>query len=147
MSSAFDSLSVPGPIPSALTRPFWEGAAAGQFNLQHCLACERWIFYPRSHCPHCWSTRLSWREASGRGRLKSFSVVHKPGHPAWAAVAPYALGLVELQEGPTMLSTLTGAATDSWRVGMPLKVRFQRIGKFTLPMFTPTEELEQEGAQ
>jgi len=60
--------------------------------------------------------------------------VHRPGHPAWAAVAPYAVGLVELAEGPTMLSHIM-VPLDQLVVGMPLVVRMTQVGTETLPFF------------
>ena len=138
----FESLVVPGPIPNNVSRPFWDAASEGRFTLQRCDTCGAWIFYPRSHCPQCWSPRLSWQEASGRGMVKSFSVIYRPGHPGWAAAAPYVVALIELEEGPTMLSTLVDIAPDSVKVGMRVAVRFVPVGKFALPMFAPLSRSE-----
>ncbi|MGJ7530751.1 Zn-ribbon domain-containing OB-fold protein [Variovorax sp. GB1P17] len=136
------ALTIPGPIPSAISAPFWDATAQGRFELQRCDDCHRWVFYPRNHCPHCWGSSLHWQPAQGRGRLKSFSFVHRPGHAAWQSVAPYPVALVELAEGPTMLSTLLVTSEDqaSLRIGMPLKVQLVRVGKFTLPMFVLSDE-------
>lgn len=137
MNAKFRELKVPGPIPNKLTQPFWDAAAAGRYELQRCDACGEWVFYPRGHCPHCWSNRLSWHAASGHGVVKSYSVVHRPGHPAWMPIAPYALGIVELAEGPSMLSLFVTHNPDELKVGMPVRVSFVRIGDFTLPAFAP----------
>jgi len=133
----FEQLKVPGPIPTSISRPFWEAAEKKQFVLQRCTQCKGWVFYPRGHCPHCWGDDLRWEPACGLGRLRSFSVVHRPGHPAWKAVAPYALGIVELKEGPTMLSTLPLQNTSELQVGMLMQVKFVQVGDVMLPMFTP----------
>lgn len=133
----FEQLNAPGPIPTSISRPFWEAAAQKKFVLQRCTQCNGWVFYPRGHCPHCWGGELKWTPASGLGRLRSFSVVHRPGHAAWKAVAPYALGIVDLEEGPTMLSTLPVEQLEALQVGMQVGVRFVQIGSFTLPMFSP----------
>jgi uncharacterized protein len=125
-------LKVPGPTQIELTSPFWDAASEGRLILQHCLACDRGIFYPREICPHCWSDRLEWRQASGHGRLKTFSRIHRPGHPGWATVAPYVVGLVELDEGPTMLSHILG--TDP-KVGDALRFAPTNIGGRVLPCF------------
>ena len=138
MTADFGTLKAPGPTRTALTAPFWDAARDGRLVLQHCDACSRSVFYPRALCPHCWSDRLVWRAASGRGRLKSFSVVHRPGHPAWEAVAPYAIGLVELEEGPTMLSHIL-VAPDRLAVGLPLEVAMTRVGEEVLPFFAPAD--------
>ena len=141
MIEELEKLKVPGPLPTAFSRPFWEAAKAGRFVLQRCEGCSQWVFYPRSHCPHCWSTRLVWHDASGRGTVKTFSIVHKPGHSAWNAVAPYALGLIQLAEGPTMLSTLVEVDPGALRVGMPVQVRFVHVGDYDMPMFAPVDKV------
>lgn len=71
------------------------------------------MFYPRGHYTRCWSDDLRWNDASGLGVVKSFSHVHKPGHPGWKPAAPYIVILVELDEGPTMLSLLASYGMGS----------------------------------
>lgn len=128
------SLSVPGPPANALTAPFWQAAESGRLTLQHCGACGTWVFYPRAICPHCWADALVWQQASGAGRLKSFSVIWKPGHPGWIPATPYAVGLVELAEGPTMLSHILASA-DGIAVGDTLFFAPTNIGGRTMPCF------------
>lgn len=127
-------LNVPGPTVTSLTEPFWQAAQEGRLLIQYCGACHRNVFYPRPICPHCWSDALEWREASGRARLKSFSEVWKPGHPGWAAVTPFFVGLVTLEEGPTMLSQiLTGESRV--RIGDGLVFSPRQVGGRVLPFF------------
>ncbi|WP_419908353.1 Zn-ribbon domain-containing OB-fold protein [Hoeflea sp.] len=128
------ALEVPGPTVTELTRPFWEAASDGRLLIQKCGSCGHMVFYPRSHCSRCWSEDLSWVEARGTGRLKSFSHIHKPGHPGWVQAAPYTVILVELDEGPTMLSHLVGAK-DGMAVGDRLRLRPTRVGGRVLPCF------------
>ena len=104
--TALSELAVPGPTMTALTTPFWAAVEEGRLLIQRCGGCGRAVFYPRAMCPYCWSEDVSWEEASGRGRLKSFSEVWKPGHPGWIPGAPYVVGLVALAEGPVMLSNV-----------------------------------------
>ena len=143
MTPDFRALKAPAPTRTALTAPFWEAARKGRLVLQHSDACGKGVFYPRAICPHCWSDRLQWRDAGGRGRLRSFSVVHRPGHPAWAPVAPYAIGLVELDEGPTMLSHIL-VSLDRLAVGMPLTVTMTQVGEEMLPFFAPADLRDKE---
>jgi uncharacterized protein len=91
--------------------------------------------YPRTLCSHCWSDRPSWHDARGAGTLKSFLVVHRPGHPSWPPAVPYIVGLVALAEGPTMLSLILLPAPEAAVVGMALRVRFVKGGKTILPLF------------
>ncbi|MEM6461085.1 MAG: Zn-ribbon domain-containing OB-fold protein [Pseudomonadota bacterium] len=127
-------LDVPGPTVTEQTRPFWTAAADGKLLIQRCRSCGHAVFYPRSHCSACWSEDLSWVEARGTGRLKSYSVVHKPGHPGWRKAAPYIIVLVALDEGPTMLSHLIGS-TDGLAVGDRLQLRPTAVGDRVLPFF------------
>lgn len=136
-AEAFERLQVPEPIPTRVSQPFWDAAAGHMLKMQRCEDCRMWVFYPRSHCPHCWSPRLEWAQTSGRGELETFSTVHRPGHPAWQAVAPYPLGVIRLHEGPTMLATLVDVEPDDLYLGMLVQARFVRVGEFTLPMFAP----------
>lgn len=131
-----NDLKVAGPISTELTAPFWQGAQEGRLTIQQCCDCGRHIFYPRNICPHCWSKSLIWQKASGQGWLKSYSRVHRPGHPGWMPVAPYVVGLVELDEGPTMLSFIV-EAKEELTLGMPLRLAPTDIGGRRLPAFTP----------
>ncbi|THE09575.1 hypothetical protein E1I69_21880 [Bacillus timonensis] len=136
MTVEYQSLLVPGPTVTPVSEPFWKAVARKEFILQKCSDCKEFVFYPRSHCPYCWSENLSWKKASGRGRLKTWSIVHKPGHPGWNIATPYMVGLVELEEGPTMLSHLIiDDDPQNLAIGLPLQVYFQKCGEHWLPFF------------
>lgn len=140
MIEKIENLTVPGPTVTPTTKPFWDAVARGEFILQKCCDCSKWVFYPRSHCPHCWSNQLEWVPASGKGKLKTWSVVHRPGHPAWGEVAPYTLGVVELKEGPTMLTHLLVEPNQELKIGLPLQVKPVKVNNVWLPFFENTEE-------
>lgn len=81
------------------TRAFWDALAQGRFLLRHCRTCERAHWYPRAVCPHCAGTETEWREASGKGRIYSYSISR--------TVQPqYAIAYVTLAEGPTMMTNI-----------------------------------------
>jgi uncharacterized OB-fold protein len=127
----------PAPVPDADSAPFWEGARAGRLVVQRCLECGRHVFYPRLVCPHCGSSRLEWVTASGRATVYSFTVVHR-APPPFADEAPYVVALVELAEGPRMMTRLTGLKPAEVKVGMPVEVRFVDLDEdFKLPYFGP----------
>lgn len=138
----FNLLKTPAPTITALTEPFWDAAQAGKLIIQHCESCDISVFYPRALCPHCWNEHLRWKDASGRGRLKSFSTIHKPGHPGWQPITPYSVGLVELEEGPTMLSLILSTRDEELFVGSPLEMAPTQIGGRTLPAFRLTQSQE-----
>ena len=131
------TLAVPGPIPTVESAPFWQACREGRLELQRCDSCGHWVFYSRAICPFCWSSELSWQQASGTGVVRSFTVIHRPGHPAWAAAAGYTVAVITLTEGPTMLTTLIDVEPDAVSVGMPVTVAFTRVGEFRLPFFRP----------
>lgn len=112
------------PVPTAETEEFWAGCRRHELLLQRCAACGHVQFYPRFLCSSCGGRVLGWTRASGRGRVKSFSIVRRPASPAYAAETPFALLLVELEEGPTMMSTLSGCEPERAFVGMPVVVAF-----------------------
>lgn len=130
------TLSVPAPTPTELSAPFWEAVARRSFVLQHCTRCGRWVFYPRQICPHCWSADLVWEPASGLGRLATWSVIHRAGHPGWQPATPYVVGIVRLVEGPSMLSLILAAESGLGR-DFPVRVAFTDVGGRLLPCFEP----------
>ncbi len=122
------------PVPDAVSTPFWEGIAEGVLRIQHCQACGRYVFYPRAVCPHCTSVDLGWVEASGSGRIHSYTVVHRA--PAdYRDEIPYVVALVELDEGVRMMTRLVGVEPADVRVDLPVEVAIQ--GDPRLPYFRP----------
>jgi uncharacterized OB-fold protein len=98
----------PLPAPDADTARFWKGLREGHLLLQHCGDCGHIQYYQQALCRACGRENLSHRAASGRGKVHSFSVVHRAPGPAFKADVPYAVLLVELAEGPRMISTYVG---------------------------------------
>ena len=124
----------PYPEPDPETRPFWAAVAAGRLDIQRCTACGRHVFYPRgSVCPHCGALALEWVTAAGRGVLHSFTVVHR-APPELAAEAPYVVALIDLEEGPRMMSRLVGVEPAAVAVGMAVELAIS--GEPPLPFFT-----------
>lgn len=128
----------PGPTPTPITEPFWEGTIRHELRIQQCLECGRTFFYPRSHCPSCWSADLQWKGASGTGTLASYTVIHRPGHPAFVDEAPYAVGLIDLDEDARMLANVDVAAETSLKIGQRLEATWVDYGTYSLPIFRPS---------
>lgn len=131
--------AVPQPLPG--TQPFWEGTQAGELRLQVCDGCGMHVLYPRPHCHHCGAQALSWVRASGRARLHSYVINHLP-MPGWSGQTPYVIAVVELEEGPRMMSNVVGVLPDPAHLplDMPLEVVFEPRGEFMLPLFRPATE-------
>ncbi len=136
------TISKPGPRASPLTRPFWDAAREERLLIQHCPVCARWVFYPRKRCPHCWADELEWREASGRAHVASFTTVERPGHPAFADDVPYVVALVDLEEGPRMLTNIVELTPRDLDVGDPVEVVWQHHPTHSLPQFRLTNDIE-----
>jgi len=122
----------PHPEPDGETQPFWDGIAEGRLRLQRCRACGRHIFYPRSVCPHCMAAELEWTDATGRGAVHAFTVVHR-APPGFTEDAPYVVAMVELEEGPRMLTRLLDVAPGDAVIGMKVEVAIE--GEPRLPFF------------
>ncbi|WP_369235328.1 Zn-ribbon domain-containing OB-fold protein [Streptomyces sp. R21] len=123
MSARFDV-----PEPDAFTRPYWEAAAEGRLLLRRCGACGRAHHYPREFCPHCWSEDVTWIRASGNATLYTWSVVHRNDLPPFGARVPYVAAVVDLDEGPRMMTEVVECAEGALRVGMGLEVAFREVG-------------------
>lgn len=111
----------PGPTANPETAWYWEGLADGVLRLQRCGGCRAAQHYPRRRCRSCWSDDLAWEDAAGLATVWTWTIVHRPGHPAWRAEAPYAVVVVELVEGPRLV-TRWGGGLDELRIGMPVRV-------------------------
>ena len=98
----------PPQVPTELSRPYWEGAAAGRLMIQRCAACGKLRHYPRLLCDTCYSDAVEWVEASRRGTIHSWTVSHHAFHPAFKAELPYTLVTVDLEEGVRALGRWSG---------------------------------------
>jgi uncharacterized OB-fold protein len=128
----------PRPIPSEDTGPYWAAARKHELALQCCQSCGSFRFPPSPICPECTAEGGEWTALSGRGRIFSFVVFHRAYHKSFEGDLPYAVALVELEEGPRLISNIVNIAHDQLRCDMPVKVVFEDIAPdCTLPKFTP----------
>ena len=127
----------PIPEPDEASQPFFDGAREGRLMLMRCGACRTLRFPSRMHCDACLSTDVDWVEASGKGTVRTFGIMHQRYHPAWAAELPYNLAVVELAEGPRLVTNLVGVANEDISVGMPVAVDWEVHDDVTLPKFRP----------
>lgn len=98
---------------------FAAALAQDQFRIQRCTACSEHAFYPRALCPHCGAAALEWVEASGNGRVYSATTVRRKPQ----AGGDYNVALVDLDEGPRLMSRIDGMLPDQVRIGMRVKAR------------------------
>ena len=133
-------MSTEKPLPrvSETTKPYWDAAREGRLRIQRCRACATWIHYPRAWCPACWSIDLEWQDASGRGRVVTYSIVHQAPFASYAGDAPYVLAVVRLDEGPQMMANLLEIDPKDVTIDMPVEVTFEtRRDGFAVPQFRP----------
>lgn len=127
--------TIPRPTPE--TRHYWDGARVGELRLQRCVDCARPYFPPRPFCPACSSRNVEVFVASGRGRLHSYIITElaAPGR-----TPPYAIAIVELDEGPRMMANILDCpqTPEALTLDMPLVVTFERLtDDIALPQFRP----------
>lgn len=116
----------PLPLPDPDTKPFWDGCDEETFLIPTCSACraERWP--PGPMCPECQSMDTEWHPATGRGRLYSWVVVHHPANPEMADSVPYAVGLIELDEGIRVVGNIHGCGPDELVTDLRVELFFER---------------------
>lgn len=131
----------PLPVVDDLNRPYWEAAADGRLLVQRCPACERKQLPPVAACPACGERGLGWTAASGRGVVHTYTVLHRAYHPGFADAVPYNVSIIELEEGPLLLSNVVELPLDRLRIGLPVRVVFEPVGDgLALPKFAPDPE-------
>ncbi|MFD9862261.1 bifunctional MaoC family dehydratase N-terminal/OB-fold nucleic acid binding domain-containing protein [Streptomyces alboflavus] len=135
----------PRPVINRDNAGFWEGVARHRLLIQRCGSCARLRFPWLPGCNACGSPDWDTVEASGEGTVFSYVVMHHPPFPAFAApdratdtAGPYAVVLVELAEGVRIISQVVGVEHDRVRIGMPVRLEFQRVDEdLELPLFRP----------
>lgn len=129
------------PKASPETQPFWDATAEGELHLQRCRPCDAHYFPPRPFCPTCQSEDVVWERCSGRGRLHTYMINHRPA-PGFEDEAPYAIGIVELDEGPRMMANIVGVPStpEALELDMALTVTFEDQGGMQVPKFRPAEQ-------
>ena len=129
----------PIPIPTPESDFFWAKIGEHQLWIQRCIDCFKPFFYPRIVCPNCLSDNIDWFEVSGRGFLYSYMINHRPP-PGFEEDAPYAIAIVQLEEGPRMMSNIVGIENtpENLILDMPLKVVFEDVtSDITIPKWCP----------
>lgn len=128
----------PLPIPNGETQPFWDSLKQHAMQLPFCRKCGKAHFYPRPFCPHCFSWDIEWRKASGRGKLYTYAIQHRPQAPGFQEEVPYITAIVELDEGPRMMTNLVEVEPEPAKLkcDAPVEVVYDDVtDAVTLPKF------------
>jgi len=122
---------ITAPQPNPETQAYWDAAAEGKLLIKKCNACGEVHFYPRAHCPFCFSDNTAWQQASGAGVVYTYSVMRR-------APVPYAIAYVTLAEGPTMMTNIVDCDLDGIKIGQKVKLVFKPSeGGPPVPCFAP----------
>lgn len=133
-----DKYQKPLPYISEVSRPYWDAAKRHELVIQRCQGCGHYRYPAGDTCPRCLSDRLVWVKVSGRGTIYSWVVFHQVYHQAFANEVPYAVVVVELEEGVRLVTNLVDCKTEDIEIGMPVEVAFDDVTEeITLPKFRP----------
>ncbi|MCB1028354.1 MAG: Zn-ribbon domain-containing OB-fold protein [Microthrixaceae bacterium] len=136
-----DAHGRPIPVPTPETQHFWDGAKNDRLLLQRCSRCDEAYFPPRPFCPTCSCRDVEAFEASGRATLYSYVISHRP-HPGFDG--PYSIAVVQLEEGPRMMTNIVGCeqTPEALVLDMPVQVTFEAVADdISLPLFQPATDL------
>lgn len=125
---------IPRPLIDGDSRHFWEGLQKNKLFIQECQDCKKYIFYPRSICPNCFSEQISWIQSKGFGHIYSYTVVHHAYGP-FKEQTPFVVAIVELNEGVRMMTRILGDRAQV-SIGIPVEITYKKIDDdLTLPYF------------
>lgn len=124
------------PRSTKISEPFWAACREQVFQMQRCEDCRRFVWFPMYMCPHCAGADLRWTPLSGRGTVYSRSLVVDPVSAASAPDGPLMVALVELEEGPVMMTNIIGSGAEDVAIGDDVIVVFQKVSdEVTMPVF------------
>lgn len=128
----------PLPETDPVSERYWAAAAEGRLLIQRCAACGHRQHYPRAVCTACGATP-EWEEASGRGTVYTYTIVRQYGMPPFDALVPYVVAMIDLVEGPRLMSNVVDCAPEEVHIGMEVEA-VMRIAEpgVGVPFFRPT---------
>lgn len=121
-------VALPQPAPNADSLAYWEAARDGRLVVRRCQACGKHHFMPRAQCPACWSDQLEWVDSSGCGTVYTMSTVHRAPTADFAAIVPYVIALIDLDEGVRMFANVVGDGAEKVAIGDRVQVTFEHRG-------------------
>jgi uncharacterized OB-fold protein len=120
-----------------LTARYWKALRQGELLFQRCQNCHQAQLPPRGRCTNCLSNELRWEESSGHAHVVSWVVYHYPFHKGYADRIPYNVAVVELDEGPRLITNIVGIENDDIRMGMRLELTIEEEDGLSLARFRP----------
>ena len=138
---AEDIYRKPVPVATPESDFFWDKTRKHELWIQKCVDCDTAFFYPRMICPDCLEDKIEWFKTSGKGFLYTYMINHRPP-PGFEDEAPYAIAIVQLDEGPRMMTNIVGIENtpENLVLDMPLEVVFEDIvDDMSLPKWRPAQ--------
>jgi uncharacterized protein len=137
------SINILLPTITDVNKHFYDGIEKGGLEANHCQDCKHTFLPPAEYCPNCLSSRVDWTTLSGEGSVYSWVEYHRAYHEAFKDKIPYVVAIVQLKEGPRLISNLIDYCSDSLRVGMPIEAVFTRgIGNSPIVQFKTKDGVE-----
>lgn len=131
-----EAYAKPVPDITSESKPYWDGLNERRLRLQRCAACGRVRHYPRPMCDACYSFDTEWIDATGRGKVHSWTVAHHAFHPGFRPELPYVLVTVDLDEGVRINAPLRGVEPARLHIGLPVRIAFEQATEgLCLPAF------------
>ena len=118
----------PTPVIYPDSQKFWEACNEERLLYQQCDDCAQVQSFPRSYCAHCHGTALTWHESTRRGKIASFTVVHRGPSAAFKEDEPYLIVLVDMDEGFRLMMNLRESNPDQAKIGAPVQIIFEPSG-------------------
>ena len=120
------------------TQPFWDGCKEHELRFQKCMDCGHVRWPPSMICPECHAAQTEWITAGGKGTVYTYAVYHRAFHPAFKDDLPYVAAVVELEEGPHLLTNIIGCKPEAVRCDMSVEIAWEDVtDEFSLPKFKP----------
>ncbi len=128
----------PLPLITGLSKVFWDGCKENKLLYQKCRDCGRVNFFPKMVCANCMSRNLEWKESKGKGKIYTFTVTYDAAPPEFMSSVPFALAVINLDEGFSILSNIVDCDYEKLTCDMPVEVVFDPVTtEVTLPKFKP----------
>ena len=123
------------PLPPVTpdTQPFWDGCAAGELRYQRCTACGAVQLLPRALCERCHAQGLEWRVSAGRGRILSYTVVHRAPTAAFRDDVPYVIAILDMDEGFRLMVNIAGGGSPALAIDARVTTGFRLVDGVALP--------------
>ena len=130
----------PLPLITKLSKPFYDACKEHRLIYQKCRDCNQVIFFPKILCTNCMGHNLEWKESKGKGTVLTYTVTYDYGPQEFMQDGPYALALIDMDEGYRMMSNIIGCEFSDIKCGMPVEVVFEvATEEITLPKFRPVQ--------